>query len=196
MACIKRQRPTSFLLALPELDRGRPTRGIMNNNRILIAFAVISCGLLAASGSIAHARSGSNGGGGGGSSSGGASGGGINRHGGSFNLTYTSTGAGGSRSSCLGGYNLTTYVTTLSLDYVCKNLELPDGTQIYGIVYTTDYYTGIPWAPMNAGVSSVLGGKATLRNPNVVTTGVNGLPVMQVVELRLADGTLLFSGTP
>ena len=133
----------------------------------------------------------------GGGSGGGSGGGGNARHGGSFNLVYDHNGTvGGSRCSCIGGYNLTTYVTTLSIDYKLKNSDLPDGTLVYATVYSKDYYTGVSWLPMSGGAGSMLAGQISFHNPNVVTTGVFGLPVLQTVVLTLADGSVLFSGHP
>jgi hypothetical protein len=170
----------------------------MKNLVQILMVAVLGCILFVGTSDLAHAqRSGS---GGGGSSSGGggtSGGGGINRHGGSFNLTFHQEGPLiGTRSTCQGGYNLTTYVTTLSVGYKCASLDYPDGTQVYGWVYTTDYFTGLPWLPLAAGAGTVIGGKINFQNPNVVTTGINGLPVMNRMDLTLADGTVIFTGTP
>lgn len=160
----------------------------------IIALAFLATALLFATTNSAQAQRGGGSGGGGGSTSGGGS---SNRHGGSFNLIFDRTsGVAGSRSTCIGGYNITTYVTTMSIDYRCRNLDLPDGTQIGAIVYTTDYFTGLPWLPIAAGNSTVTGGAAAFHNPNVITTGVNGLPVFQSIQLVLADGTVIFTGHP
>lgn len=169
----------------------------MKNITRFVLVAAIGCILAIGTTGLASAQRSGGGGGGSSSGGGGSSSGGINRHGGSFNLVFDHTSFDvGSHSSCVGGYNLTTYVTTLSIDYKCSGLDLPDGTLIYATVYSTDYYTGLPWAPMDAGVTNVQGGKAVLRNPNVVTTGVNGLPVFRSIQLSLADGTVIFVGHP
>lgn len=163
------------------------------------SFLFLFVGLIMALGTanFATASGGSGGGGGGSSSGGGGNSGGIGRHGGSFNLSYSQVGPTvGTRSSCIGGYNLTTYVTTLSLDWKCTSLPFDDGTEIDTLVFTIDYFNGTPWPVLDAGSTTVSGGKAILRNPNVVTTGINGLPVMQSVVLTLADGTPIFVGVP
>ena len=77
-----------------------------------------------------------------------------------------------------------------------KNSDLPDGTLVFATVYSRDYYTGLPWAPMVGGAGSMLSGAISFHNPNVVTTGVFGLPVVTSVVLTLADGTVVFSGHP
>lgn len=163
----------------------------------LLASALLASFLFFGLVTPAAAQSGGGGGGGGGANSGGSGGGSSVRHGGSFKLFFDqSSTPAGALSTCTGGYNLSTYVTTLTLDYKCSNLELADGTQIYAYVYTTDYFTGLPWLPIYAGASSVLRGKAAFNNPNVYTTGFNGLPVMRTVQLSLADGTVIFTGHP
>jgi hypothetical protein len=160
----------------------------MNNFKILIASVALAALLLVGSATPALAKSG---GGGGGSSSG------TVRHGGAFTLYFAQTNSpAGDNSTCTGGFNLSTYVTTLTLDYKCLNLDLADGTVIYANVYTTDYFSGLPWAPLYAGTSTVLRGKAAFNNPNVYSTGLNGLPVMRYVVLSLEDGTPIFVGHP
>ena len=155
-----------------------------------LTILALSLALLGALSTVAPAQ---RSGGGGGSSSGG----GNARHGGSYNLTFDRSGtSAGSRCTCLGGYNLTTYVTTLSVDYNIKNSSLPDGTRVWATVLSTDWYTGLPWLPMPGGEATILGGRAAFHNANVVTTGVFGLPNLNQVVLSLDDGTVIFVGHP
>ena len=72
----------------------------------------------------------------------------------------------------------------------------PDGTLIYANVFTVDYFSGLPWLPIYAGTSVVTRGKASFNNPNVYSTGLNGLPVMRTVQLSLAHGKAIFIGHP
>jgi hypothetical protein len=145
--------------------------------------------------------------GGGGSSAGGSSaggggggggiGGGINRHGGNFNLIFDQAGPNvGSRSNCVGGYHYTTYVTTLAVDWECRNLDESDGQVLVTTVYSKDFFTGMPWAPMVCGTTTVLGGRAAFSNTNVITTGINGLPVIMNVVVSRPDGTPIWNGHP
>lgn len=136
-------------------------------------------------------------GGSGGGVGGGVNSGGINRHGGSYGMVYAPASTSyGPKAACIGNYNLTTYVTTLRVDWKCTNVNLPDGSLLYTYVLTNDYFTGNAWAPMFAGVTSLAGGKAVFTNPNVVTTGVNGLPVMKAVVIVAEDGSIVFTGVP
>ena len=155
--------------------------------------AILALALALLGGLSTDVRAQKSGGGGGGSTGGG----GNARRGGSYNLTFDKSGAAaGSRCTCLGGYNLTTYVTTLSLDYKINNSDLPDGTRVWATVLATDWYTGLPWLPLPGGAVAIVGGKASFHNANVVTTGTFGLPNVNQVVLTLDDGTVLFVGHP
>lgn len=97
---------------------------------------------------------------------------------------------------CSGSIQVTTYVTTVSVDLKLSNVELPDNTTLYVTAYAVDYFNGNPWPSVLAGTLTVSSRKGALNSGSLYITGPGLLPLITYVVVTDENGNVIVSGHP